>query len=474
MATTDDAPPATKVAPPPTGGRPWLIALASCLGYFLVVLDISVVNVALPSIADALDLGASGLQWVVNAYAVTFAGFLLLGGRAADLFGRKRIYLGGLGLFTVASLVGGLAQDGGSLIAARAGQGVGAAVLAPVTLSLITATYPEGPARTRAVSAWTTVGVAGGAAGGLIGGVLTDYLSWRWVLLINVPLGLVVGALVLLGLREPQRSAARSRLDVPGAVLVTVGVAALAYGIGRTEHDGWTAAGALVPLVGGLVALVAFVSVEARSNQPLVPLRLFRIRGVAVGNLVSLVSMIGGFALWYFLTLYMQNVMGYGAARTGVAFLPHCLAITVAAQLAPGLITRFGSRTTTVVGGVLVGAGFLWQGAVMDADGTFLSSVLGPGLVMSVGLGLMMTPLTVISTTGADEADAGALAGVVNTSRQIGCVLGLSVLSAVATAEAGSAGLAAGYARAFLVAGVITIGAMVLVPLLPRSGGPRT
>ncbi len=447
----------------------WPVLLASFVGQFLVVLDISVVNVALPSIRDDLDLSPSALQWVVNGYAVTFAGFLLLGGRLSDLLGRKRIYLVGLALFSAASLAGGLAQDGGSLIAARATQGVGAALLAPVTLSLLTSTFPEGAARTRAIAIWTAVGAGGGATGGLIGGALTDYASWRWVLLINVPIGLLVGAVVLLQLREPRPAADRPGLDLPGAMLVTAGVAAVAYGIGETESGGWTAPGALVPIVGGLLALAAFVAVEARSRHPLMPLRLFRVRSVAVGNLVTLVSMVGAFAMWYFLTLYMQNVLGYSAVRTGVAFLPHTAAVVIGAQLAPTLMARLGSRVLTVLGGVLTAAGFLWQSAVLDADGTFLSAILGPALPMAAGTAVLMTSLTDTATTGVTQADAGGVSGLVNTSRQMGAVLGLSVLGAVATGGAAGAGPEQGYADAFLAGGLITCAALLLVPLLPRA-----
>jgi EmrB/QacA subfamily drug resistance transporter len=472
MTTGTDQPTSTAATAPfppkSPATRAWAVLLASYVGQFLVVLDVSVVNVALPSMREALALSPTSLQWVVNAYALTFAGFLLLGGRMSDLFGRKRIFLAGLGLFAAASLVGGLAQGGGPLIAARAAQGVGAAILAPVTLSLLTGTIPEGPARTRAIAAWTAVGAAGGATGGLVGGALTDYASWRWVLLINVPIGLLVGVVALLWLHEPgdHQPPGPRVLDIPGAVLVTGGVAALAYGVTETESSGWTSPAALGWAAGGLLALAAFLAVEARSAHPLMPLRLFRIRSVSVGNVVTLVSMVGGFAMWYFLTLYMQNVLGYSAIRTGLAFLPHTAALVAASQLAPALMARFGSRALTVTGGALTAVGFLWQSAVLDADGTFLSAILGPALVMSTGFALFMTPLTDAATSGADPADAGGIAGLINTSRQIGAVLGLAILGAIA-AESGD-DVVNGYADAFLAAGLITAAAMILVPLLPR------
>lgn len=288
----------------------WLVVLAACAGQFLVVLDVSVVNVALPSMRSSLGLSATGLQWVVNAYAIAFAGFMLLGGRAGDLFGRKRMFLVGLGVFTFASLGGGLAQEGWQLLAARAVQGLGAAVLAPSTLTILTSAVPEGAARARAIATWTAVGAGGGAAGGLVGGALTDGLSWRWVLLINVP----VGALVLAGAARwvpESRAGGSRRLDLPGAVLVTVGTAVLAYGIVQTEAEGWTAAATLVPLLAGLAVLTVFLAVEARTRVPLMPLKLFRVRSVAAANAAMFVCGAGSFGMWFFMTLYAQNVLGY-------------------------------------------------------------------------------------------------------------------------------------------------------------------
>ncbi|MGY1433871.1 MFS transporter [Streptomyces reniochalinae] len=469
--------PDTRPRPGPAS-RAWAVVLASSIGQFLVVLDVSVVNVALPSMREGLALSGTALQWVVNAYALTFAGFLLLGGRAADLFGRKPVYLAGLGLFTAASLVGGLAQTAEMLVAARAAQGIGAAVLAPVTLSLLTSTFPEGPARTRAIATWTAVGTAGGAAGGLVGGVLTDLLSWRWVLLVNAPVGALVVAVVVFGLRERGERDGRRGLDLPGAALVTVGVAALAYGVGQTESHSWTAAGVVAPLAGGLLALAAFVAVEARSAAPLVPLRLVRLRAVAAGNVVTLVAMTGAFAMWYFLSLYMQNVLGYSAIRAGLCFLPHTAAVIAGSKAAPWLMNRFGTRLMVAAGGVVATAGFAWQGLVLTAEGTFWGSLLGPGVLMAGGIGLLMTPLTDAATTGAAVREAGVVAGLVNTSRQIGGALGLAVLGAVVAATAPHGArpspgeLADGYAAAYLAAAALTALSVLLVGLLPRAAGP--
>ncbi|MEV0660742.1 MFS transporter [Actinomadura luteofluorescens] len=454
----------TAARPAAGAGTPgWAALLAASIGQFLVVLDISVVNVALPHIREGLGLGATGLQWVVNAYSLAFAGFLLLGGRAADIFGRKRVFLTGLGMFTVASLAGGFAQDGAMLVGARAFQGLGAAILAPVTLSLITGTFPEGPARTRAIAMWTAVGTAGGATGGLVGGLLTDYLSWRWVLLINVPVGAVVAVIAARWLRGEGDAAGRRRLDLPGAVLVTGGVGLFAFGIGETGDHGWRG---VIPLAAGIVLLAVFVAVEARTSEPLVQLRLFRLRSVAVGNLATLVGTMAGFALWYFLSLYMQNVLHYSAVRTGLSFLPHTAGIIIGSRLAPPLMARMGARRLAGIGGLVAAAGFAWQSLVLEADGTFLTAILGPGAAMALGFGLLMTPLVEASTSGADPSEAGAVAGVVNTSRTIGGAIGLTVLG-TAAAHAGPDPVD-GYATAFLVAAVITAAGTAIVPFLPR------
>ncbi|AEW93775.1 MULTISPECIES: MFS transporter [Streptomycetaceae] len=456
-----------------SGGTPpaWAVLVAACAGQFLVVLDVSVVNVALPAIRTTLGLSATGLQWVVNAYALTFAGFLLLGGRAADLFGRKRVFLTGLSLFTLASLAGGLSHQPWQLLTARAVQGLGAAVLSPATLTILTTSFPAGPARTRAIGTWTAVGAGGGAAGGLVGGVLTDYLSWRWVLLVNVPIGALVLVLSALRLAE-SRSAAARRLDIPGAVLVTGGVAALAYGIVQTGERGWGSAGALLPLLGGVAVLVLFGVVESRTREPLMPLALFRVRSVSAGNAVMLVCGAAMFSMWYFMSLYLQNVLHYSPLRAGLAFLPFSLSIVAGSTLAPRLMTRFDGRTLAAVGAVLEAAGFAWVSR-LSADGTFTGTILGPAIVMSFGAGLLMTPLAAAATSGAGPAEAGLVSGLVNTSRQIGGALGLTVLTTVAADRIGTAtdpaALSAGYGRVYLVAaGFVLVATVLVLTTLPR------
>lgn len=459
-----------------TRTRTWAVVLAACTGQFLVVLDVSVVNVALPSMRADLGLSTAGLQWVLNAYSIAFAGFMLLGGRAADLYGRKRMFLVGLGLFTAASLAGGLAQEGWQLLAARAAQGLGAAVLAPATLTLLTAAVPEGPARTRAIGTWMAVGAGGGAAGGLIGGALTDTLSWRWVLLINVPIGVLVliGAALLLA---EGRAGERSRIDFLGAVLVTAGLASVAYGIVQTEESGWTAAATLVPLLGGLALLALFVLVESRTAKPLMPLRVLAARAVASANVAMLVIGSATFSMWYFMTVYAQNVLGYSALEAGLALMPTSVAIVVGSKCAPRLMVRTGAKNLALIGTAMAAAGFGWQ-STMTADGSYLTAVCLPGVLMMAGTGLAATPLATLAISGAAPGEAGLVSGLVNTSRTMGGALGLAVLSTVAAARTdGSTDpveLTAGYALAFRTAGGVLLGGLLLMVLwLPRHGSAK-
>ncbi|WP_372500032.1 MFS transporter [Streptomyces sudanensis] len=456
---------------PDLPARPWVVILAACAGTFLVVLDVSVVNVALPSMRADLGMSATALQWVVNAYSIAFSGFMLLGGRAADLFGRKRMFLLGLGVFTAASVAGGLAEEGWQLLAARAAQGLGAAVLSPATLTIVTSAVPEGAARTRAISTWSAVGAGGGAAGGLVGGLLTDLLGWRWVLLVNVPVGVLVLIAGALWVKESRTGAGR-RLDLPGALLVTAGLAAFAYGVVRTERAGWAEAGTLVPLLGGVALLAVFVVVESRTRQPLVPLKVFRARAVSAANVALFVIGSATFSSWFFLTLYAQNVLGYSPLEAGLALVPSSVAIVLGAKLAPRLIPLFGARNLAVGGALATAAGFAWQ-SLMDADGAYATDLLGPGVVMMTGVGLVLTPLAAMATSGAAPGDAGLVSGLVNTSRTMGGAVGLAVLSTVAASGAAGAAtpraLTAGYALAFRTGTGVLLAAVVLMLLwLPR------
>ncbi|MGX1130352.1 EmrB/QacA subfamily drug resistance transporter [Streptomyces glaucescens] len=457
---------ASRRTAPPT----WLVVALACAGQFLVVLDVSVVNVALPSMRTDLGLSGPGLQWVVNAYAIAFAGFMLLGGRAGDLYGRKRMFLVGLALFTLASLGGGLAQEGWQLLAARAAQGLGAAVLAPSTLTILTAAVPEGAARARAISTWTAVGAGGGAAGGLVGGALVDGLSWRWVLLINVPIGAVVLVAALRGLTESRAGEGR-RLDLPGAVLVTAGLGVLAYGISQTEADGWTAAATLVPLIAGLLLIGLFLLVEARTAAPLMPLRLLRARAVSSANAAMFINGSAMFSMWFFMTLYAQNVLGYSPLEAGFALVPSSLAVVVGSKVAPRWMRRLGARPVAVLGSLVAATGFGWQ-STMSADEAYVTGIMLPGILMMLGAGLAATPLASLATSGADPGDAGLVSGMVNTSRTMGGSLGLAVMSTIAAARTGhstgAAELTEGYALAFRVsAAVLVAGAVVMRVWLP-------
>lgn len=386
LRAAEDTRTSTPVAPPA-----WVVIALACAGQFLVVLDVSVVNVALPSMRADLGLSAPGLQWVVNAYSIAFAGFMLLGGRAGDLYGRKRMFLVGLALFTLASVGGGLAQEGPQLLVARAVQGLGAAVLAPSTLTILTSAVPAGAARARAIATWAAVGAGGGAAGGLVGGLLVDGLSWRWVLLINVPVGAVVLAGAARWLVESRAGNGR-RLDLPGALLVTAGLATLAYGIVQTEAEGWTSAATLVPLCAGLALIGAFLAVEARTKAPLMPLTLLRVRSVSSANAAMFVSGSAMFCMWFFMTLYAQNVLGYSPLGAGLALMPSSLAVVLGSKLAPRLMTVTGPRTVAVLGTLLAAVGFGWQ-STMTADGTYLTAIMLPGILMMAGAGLAQTPL---------------------------------------------------------------------------------
>ncbi|WP_235716100.1 MFS transporter [Amycolatopsis sp. ATCC 39116] len=452
-----------------TRGRA-LLAL-SCAAQFMVVLDVSVVNVALPSIQSALGFNAADLPWVFNAYAVVFAGFLLLGGRLADVWGRRRTFLGGLALFTAASLAGGVAGTAGLLTAARAVQGLGAAVLAPATLTVLMAAFPEGARRTRALAVWTAVGIAGGTAGNLLGGALTEFLTWRSTLLINVPVGALALVAAVKLLPADTGRASRPRLDVPGAVAVTVGLGALSYGVSRSADGGGH--GLAIAAVGiGITALTAFVLIEWRAaGTPLIPLRLFTSRAILVGNAVMLLTGACLNPMWYFLALSMQNVLHYSAVQTGLGFLPHTLlSIAVGTWLTPWLM-RFVRHQLLIVGGALLAAaGFGWQSALTPGSG-YLVGIAGPAILIALGSGLLNTPLTTTVTAGIDPADAGAASGLMNTTKQAGAALGLAVLvAATGTTATTPEQLAAAYGHAFLlIAAILTAAAAVAFALPGRA-----
>jgi EmrB/QacA subfamily drug resistance transporter len=459
--------------------RRTLTLVVCCAAQFMVILDVSIVNVALPSISADLGFTSASLAWVVNAYTLAFAGFLLLGGRAADLLGRREVFAGGLALFALASLAGGLAQSELTLVAARAAQGLGGAVVAPATLSILTTTFTEGPERNRALGLWGAMGAIGGASGALLGGILTEALNWRWILIINVPIGLLGALAALHVVRSTRRDVGAARdFDLTGALTVTIGLVVLTYGIIGTESHGWGSARTLLTLAAGGALLAVFVLVEGRlAHRPLVPLRIFASRLLSGANVV--VFCLGGsvFAMWYFVSLYLQQVLGYTPIEAGLAFLPMPLTIAACTQAATRLTGRLGAGPVLAVGMAMVAVGMLLFTRVAS-DGTYLSDVLAPSLLCAAGIGFSFVPVTIAATAGVRATEAGLASGLVNTSRQMGGSVGLALLAAVATqrtaALAGDVShaeaLTDGFHRAFAVgAGIALAGALVSALVLSRS-----
>jgi EmrB/QacA subfamily drug resistance transporter len=465
--------------------RPGMVLALVCLAQFMVVLDVSIVNVALPSIRTDLGFSSTGLQWVVNAYTLTFAGFLLLGGRAADLYGRRRMFILGLGLFTLASLAGGLAQSQAMLVGARALQGLGGAVLAPATLTILTTSFAEGRARARALGAWSAVAAGGGAAGALLGGILTDLISWRWILFVNVPIGIVAVLAARMILGEARREVRHRSLDLPGALTVTGGLVVLVYAIVRTETYRWTAWQTLAPL--GLAALLlgAFLLVEGRlARSPLMPLRIFRSRAVSGANVVIMLLFGAMFASWYFQTLYMQEVLGYSPLQAGYAFLPQTIAIAVGAQVTSRLVTRFGPRTLLAIGPTVAAVGHAWLTRVTPGS-SFAGGLLMPTVLTGLGFGLSVTPLALAGTSGVPRRDAGLASGLLNSNRTVGAAVGLAALATVAADHTTTllarpsagltrfAALTDGYTRGFgVAAGICLAAGIIALAVLPSVGRP--
>ena len=462
----------------------WIILTIACVAQFMVVLDVSIVNVALPSIGRDLHYSPTGLQWVVNAYVLTFAGFLLLGGRAADLFGRRRVYLFGMGLFTIASLVGGLAQNSAWLTASRAVQGIGGAFLSPATLTIIVTTF-SGARLAKALGTWSAVAGAGGAAGSILGGVLTAELSWRWVLFVNIPIGLAASVAALMYLTEakrPAQAAGTARLDIAGAITVTAGLGALIYAIVGTDTHAWGSTHTLSILAVAAVLLGVFAVIELRvASTPLVPFRLFRSRSVTGSNTVMFLVGAAFFSMWYFLSLYMQNVLGFGALKAGLAFFPMAVSIIIGAQVSSRLLRPVGVRPLLLLGTALAGGGFAWL-AQIGPDSSYWAHVFGPGCVIALALGLLFTPLAFAATAGVPYTEAGLASGVLNTSRQVGGSIGLAALATIAidrtravlVAGHGSvstaAALTSGYVRAFSVAAVLGVAAFLASFIVPSIG----
>ena len=398
---------------------------------FMVVLDVAIINVALPTIQEALKFSFENLQWVTTAYAITFGGLLLLGGRTADLLGRKRLFLIGLVVFSGASLACGLATSSGILIAARAIQGIGAAIIAPAALSILVTTFAEGPERNRALGVWGGIAGFGGVAGVLLGGIIVGYLSWRWIFFINVPVGLIVLIASFRVLVESKIHREVRRYDVAGAVTVTAGLMLLVYALVGTIDHGWTSARSLGLFAISLALILAFVVIEAKGKEPLLPLSLFRNRTLSGANVVGFLVGAGVFSMFLFLSFYMQQILGYSALKTGLLYVPFGLTVIVAAGIAQALATKIGIRTTLAVGLLMVAAAQFWFSRA-PVDGSYLTDLLPGFIVGALGLGFSFVPVTIAALQGVKAEHAGVASGLINTSQQIGGALGVAVLLTIA------------------------------------------
>jgi EmrB/QacA subfamily drug resistance transporter len=453
-----------------------VVVAMSCLAQFMVVLDSTIVTLALPGMRFGLHLSTNQQQWVLSGYLITLGGFLLLAARAGDLFGRKPVFIFGAIVFTAASLTGGLATGPAMLLVARIIQGVGAAALAPTSLSLITATHTDEYQRRRALTLWSIMGGAAGSAGVVLGGVLTTELSWRWVLFINVPLGVVLLAASVLALLSAPARAERTRLDLPGALTITLGMGALTYGLSQASCDGWRSPGVLVGLVAAAVLIGGFVAIEATSSCPLIPLTLFRPRGLRIGNVIMLGMGATMTAVFFFISLYLQQAIGYSALRAGLALLPVTVIMVVGGLSSRLLVPIVGLRRLLVIGGLLAAAGTAWLAMVPDHP-AYLAHILGPGLLAGIGLSLMLLAVTLTGTADVSAEDAGAAAGLLNTSRQLGGAIGLAVLVTVAATATTSAAhhatylaaLVSGYHVAFVVGACVMAVVALAALALPAA-----
>ncbi|HEX4011139.1 MAG TPA: MFS transporter [Solirubrobacteraceae bacterium] len=419
-----------------------------CLAQFMVLLDVSIVNVALPSIRDGLGFSTTGLQWVVNAYTLTFAGLLMLGGRAADLLGRRRVFLAGTAMFALASLGCALASSRGMMIGARGVQGIAGAISSPATLSIITSTLPEGRERNRGLALWGAMGALGASSGALLGGVLTQWLGWQAIFAVNVPLGAIVVALGLVAIPQIAPVDQHGRhFDALGATLITAALFGITFGIVRTDTLGWGSTGVLGPLAAGLALLAGFLYVEARvAKAPLVPLSIFRIGRLRSANLIVLLMYAANFPAWFFITLYLQQVLHFSAIEAGLGFLPMTLSIFTGSTLAPRVVARFGPRPVIVPAMTSMAAGMLLLSGIAPG-GTYVGDVLAGALLTALGMGFSLVPSTIVAMSGVAGSESGVASGLLNTSRLMGGALGLAILSTIAASQTrGDIGVSAGQA----------------------------
>src|SRR5580693_3508155 len=465
--------------------RPGITLAVMLCAQLMIVLDLSVVNIALPNIAHGLHFSPASLSWVLNAYALTFGGLLLLGGRAGDILGRRRVFLAGLAIFTVASLAGGLATSAPWLLAARAVQGVGGAIATPAVLAIIVSGYPDGRERTRALSLFTAVIMGGSSLGLVLGGVITEWFSWRWVLFINVPIGIAV---LLAGPRFISETPRRpGRLDLAGALTSTAGMSALVYGFIRASQHGWSSPVTLGAFGAAAGLLAAFLVIESRTAQPITPLRLFTDRSRAASYAVRLLLVAGMFGMFFFLTQFVQEVLGLSPLLAGVSFLPMTAALFAVSRLAPLLLSRFGAKPLMLEGLLPVVGGMTWLSQLTPAS-TYVSGVLGPMLLFGAGMGVVFVPLTMTSLAGVAPADSGAGASMVNVMQQVGGALGLAILVTVFGSASRAAArhpllhagpvaqahdiLTLGMAASFRVAAIFDLCALLIVALVVKIRQP--
>jgi EmrB/QacA subfamily drug resistance transporter len=414
--------------------RKWLALALLATTQFVIVLDAAIVNVAIPSIGKDLHFSQEDLTWIPNAYALTFGGFLLLGGRMADLLGRRRLFMSGLVLFSVASLLGGLSTSETQLVAARALQGLGAALLAPSALSMVTNMFTEGSERNKALGVWGAVSGSGGAAGVLLGGVLTEYAGWEWVLWVNVPIGVIAAVLAPRLLVESRREGGTRHFDALGAVTVTAGLSLLVYALVDTINAGWGSTQTLTLLAVSAALIVTFVVIERRSPEPLMPFSIFRLRTLTGANVVGLLIGASLFAMFFFLSRYMQQVLGYSALKAGLSYLPLAIAIILSAGIASQLVTKLGFKPILITGLALIAIALLWF-AQVPVEGDYVTHLVGPMVIAAVGLGFAFVPVTIAALNGVSADESGLASGLINTSQQIGGALGLAILGTIASSK---------------------------------------
>ncbi len=464
-----------------TGDRRWLTLGIVGAAFFMTILDVAIVNVALPSIEKDLNVSETTVQWVLIAYAITFGGFLLLGGRMADLLGRKRIFLVGLTLFTLASLVCGLAGNIGVLIAARAVQGIGAAIISPAALSIVTTTFREGAERNKALGIWGALGGSGAAAGVLFGGIITKYLGWQWIFYVNVPVGAIVFGLALPFVPESRADLGHRRFDAAGAITVTGGLALLVYAISKAPDVGWGSARTILLLIASVAILAVFVVIERRSSAPLMPFRIFRIRSLLAANIVGFLLGAVIFANFLVLTLYVQQVLGWSALKTGVTFLATAGTTVIWAGVAQALTTRFGPRPVIVVGLLVLALSMGWYTQI-PVDGHFWPDLLPPYLIFALGLAFSFVPVTIAALAQVEAHDAGLASGLINTNQQIGGAIGVALASTIFVSSAKSLlktghspaeAFTSGYQDAFwALIGLAVLGAILAFVMLRGTEAP--